>query len=316
MLGLSRAERIAREADRWVVRESDGLSPDEIVERDAWRAADLAHERAWQKARSVWGLTEGVRRGYHAATKAPPIRFRPAYAFAGVIAAIVAAGGALVLGSHRGSSSDALIADYRTTDAPTQIQLPDGSIVDLAPHSAVHADFAGAARDIAMESGTARFDVVHDASRLFVVHAADREVTDIGTRFEVALRPHGVVVSLFEGAIEVAARTPHPTAKPIRMTVGQQLVVDGDHETVRSVAPGTTAARDGTAPPSVTVGNLIERANATTTVPIRLADPAMARTQVQGAFDTTDTAALAAQLAAALDATLTRVNGTFVLSRP
>ena len=67
-----------------------------------------------------------------------------------------------------------------------ELRLADGTRVRLAPLSRlrVPAGYGSERRDVWLE-GEAYFDVVHDASRPFTVHAAGTTTRDIGTRFAV-----------------------------------------------------------------------------------------------------------------------------------
>ena len=317
MLWPSRRERTTRVADGWAARSAGSLSAAELAERDAWRAADPAHEQAWQQAQLVMSATAGMRRPRETAPSAFTARpMRPSLALAGIAAVIIAAGGALVLErSHLGGTgADAQVADYRASDQAQHLRLADGTLVDLDVGAAIHADFSGPVRALTLERGTARFDVAHDPGHPFVVAAADRQVTAIGTRFEVALKPHGVVVSLFQGAIEVADKSGAQARKPVQLTRGQRLTVDDGRETMSAVPATDMSATGPHDVPATAATTIVEEANRTAAVPIRFADPALGQRAVQGHFDTRDSAALAAQLAAALDLVVTRTPGGFLLS--
>lgn len=319
MLWPSRRERIARIADGWAARPEESLSATDLAERDAWRAADPAHEDAWQQAQLIMSATAGMRRPRNAAYTPPAGRLmRPSLALAGVAAVIIAAGGALVLErSHLvGTTAGSQIAEYSASGDVRHLRLADGTLVDLDVGAAMRADFSGPVRAITLERGAARFDVAHDADHPFVVAAADRTVTAIGTRFEVAIKPHGVVVSLFQGAVEVAGKSSAVTHKPVRMTRGQRLTVDDGRETMTAVSANDMSAAGPRDVPSTPATTIVDEANRTAAIPIRFADPALGQRPVQGRFDTRDTAALAAQLGAALDLVVSRNANGYLLSNP
>lgn len=78
------------------------------------------------------------------------------------------------------------------------VTLPDGSRILLAPHSElrVAADFGQPIRRVDLR-GEAWFEVEHDATRPFLVHAAGTITEDLGTEFLVRELPGG-------GGVEVA----------------------------------------------------------------------------------------------------------------
>lgn len=85
------------------------------------------------------------------------------------------------------------------------IALADGSMVSLAPASYIAVRFSAGVRDIELRDGEATFDVAHDASRPFRVHAGDNTVQAVGTRFTVNRLPSGTLVAVSEGKVKVTA---------------------------------------------------------------------------------------------------------------
>jgi transmembrane sensor len=320
MFGMRRKARITREAETWVVQTSDGLSPEQQAERDAWRAADPDHERAWQTLQLIWGVAEEPARAHRRASQRSGARPAYGWAIAGAAAVMAAGGGAFLL--HRELQHDGASAEWAATNGPRHLQLYDGTTVDLASDSAIRTDFAGPVRAVLLERGSARFDVAHDPDHPFVVAAADRKVTAIGTRFDVALRPAGIVVTLYQGAVEVAEQSARPVHAPVTMSKGQRLTIENGTEqlapvssdegdTGNAIEMGDADARD--VDPTA-VGTIVALANRGAVVPIRFADPALASRTVEGRVPFDDTDALAQQLAAALDCVVIRHDGTLLLS--
>jgi transmembrane sensor len=315
MVWMSRQERIARTADSWVARSAGSLSPDERTERDRWRAADPAHENAWKRAQGLMTTTAGMRRPAEASHLVTRPIFRPVYALAALAAVIAAGGGALILQKELGSAGrPARAMEYAAAASARHVRLADGTLVDLDPGSAMRADYSGPIRAVLVERGTARFDVAHDSTHPFVVSAADRKVTAIGTRFEVALRADGMVVTLFQGAIEVARMSGTPSARPVRMTHGQRLSVTAGRQVLTSVPVNALPVQGVQDVDPTPVSNIVAWANLTATVPIRLASPDLGARRVEGRFDLSNTAALAEQLGAALDLVVSKTGNAYILS--
>src|SRR4029078_4850819 len=64
------------------------------------------------------------------------------------------------------------------------IRLADSSVVTIGPVSTIRYSADANARSVALD-GIADFNVVHDATRPFRVHAKNAVVTDVGTEFVV-----------------------------------------------------------------------------------------------------------------------------------
>ena len=85
------------------------------------------------------------------------------------------------------------------------LRLADGTRVILGPRSAitVAANYGVQRRDVDV-SGDAYFDVVHDASKPFTIHASGATIEDIGTRFTVRTdAADGVAVSVSQGSVSL-----------------------------------------------------------------------------------------------------------------
>jgi len=83
-------------------------------------------------------------------------------------------------------------------------RLADGTGVMLGPVSRLvySADYGHRTREVQLE-GDGYFEVVHDASRPFVVRTATAQVRDLGTRFALRARPRdgGLDVVVAEGSV-------------------------------------------------------------------------------------------------------------------
>jgi transmembrane sensor len=89
------------------------------------------------------------------------------------------------------------------------LRLPDGSRVLLGPGSelTLAAGFGGATREATLR-GEARFDVVHDASRPFIVHTPAASFRDVGTIFSVhSDAGDGARIVVSAGAVAVQTKS-------------------------------------------------------------------------------------------------------------
>ena len=122
-----------------------------------------------------------------------------------VLAAGVAAC-AVLLGSWKLLQPEVPVYQYASAVGEQRsIALADGSMVTLAPASYIAVRFSAGVRDIELRDGEATFDVAHDSSRPFRVHAGDNIVQAVGTRFTVNRLPSGTLVAVSEGKVKVTA---------------------------------------------------------------------------------------------------------------
>jgi transmembrane sensor len=93
------------------------------------------------------------------------------------------------------------------------VQLPDGSVVQLAPLSAIEvlSTYGKPERAVKLE-GQAYFDVQHDAAHPFVVRTATAEVRDLGTTFSVTADGRaGARVVVTSGSVSLRAQAGRET---------------------------------------------------------------------------------------------------------
>lgn len=122
------------------------------------------------------------------------------------------------------------MASYVNTETrQQQIQLSDGSTLHLDVGAEVTVVMSPEERRLELGKGRAYFEVAHDKTRPFSVSAAGTRTVALGTRFEVALLPQAVNVSLAEGSVAIT-----DTAAPGRwrevLAPGQQLQIHADHD--------------------------------------------------------------------------------------
>jgi transmembrane sensor len=167
--------------------------------------------------------------------------------------------------------------------------LQDGSSVELNAKTRIKVVFTRATRNVELLYGQALFHVAHDTGRPFVVRAADREITAVGTQFDVRLDSTSVRVTLIEGKVKVSR---------IYLTPGQQLVarLPGAHKKTDSNSEGNalvrtidvakvTGWRDGRIfLEDLTLTDAVAEMNRHSPVQITVADPQIAQLHVNGMF--------------------------------
>ncbi len=101
------------------------------------------------------------------------------------------------------------------------ISLADGSVMTLNTDSQVRVNYSSGERSVIMLKGQALFDVVKDATRPFVVKAGGREITVLGTSFDVRVKGTGALtVTLVDGKVAIA----EPDVDALELNPGEQYI--------------------------------------------------------------------------------------------
>jgi transmembrane sensor len=240
-------------ASYWLVRlDSGALTAPEQAEFEAWRAESSTNAAAFERAREAWNLFENAEGDSHsAALRESALDVRPESrrgiwlgAGAGIAASLLAAAALHVdlLPSPPRQAAKVVMARSPATNEAVEpgqgefatgrgdrrtVNLPDGTTLTLNTDSAVRVAYAPGRRFVRLLRGQVLFEVAKDHRRPFVVQAADREVTALGTVFEVTLDRDRMKVTLVEGKVVVDAAGDRPanaTIKPTIMAPGQEFV--------------------------------------------------------------------------------------------
>jgi transmembrane sensor len=176
--------------------------------------------------------------------------------------------------------------------------LQDGSSIELDARTRIKVDFNSTQRNVELVYGQALFHVAHNPSRPFIVRAADREITALGTQFDVRLDETSVRVTLIEGKVQVSQDSSHAktatldTAPPAVLTPGQQFVAlasntaDDSAARVRSVdIAKVTGWRVGRIfLEDLILTDAVAEMNRHSPVQIIVGDPRIAELRVNGMF--------------------------------
>jgi transmembrane sensor len=208
---------IDEEAAAWIWRmDAAAVAAADRQAFEAWLRQDPRHRRAAAELSAVWGALDGLaeaKRDEKIATftntAKPPLPGHPQrwwLAAAAMVAAVV--GSAIWL--QQGSELQTLAT---AVGQQRNVTLTDGSIVNLNTNTIVETDLRRRTREIYLRKGEAHFQVAHDRSRPFLVHAGDAVVRAVGTAFEVrVLADQHVDVLVNEGRVEVQAALPAPVS--------------------------------------------------------------------------------------------------------
>jgi transmembrane sensor len=221
------AEHIDELASLWLAREQGGLTDEERTALDTWLAQSSRHQVAYLRLKTAWeraGRLAALRTPIHSAS--PKSRALPWLGVPAVAAAllVLAFAGKTYLTERKPHA----VASYTTAVGQTHsYQLADGTRMDLNTNTRLHADIGGGERVVTLDSGEAFFEVAHDASHPFVVHAGKRRITDLGTKFSVFLNGDTVRVMVYEGRVRVENAPGTAGPAPVEADGGHVVIAQG-----------------------------------------------------------------------------------------
>lgn len=324
----SRRERLRREAADWVARLN---GPDAARDRaafDAWYGADVDHAQAYDRVSTLFEAAGKLRRP--AGAEVPAAASGRGARRLGYGLAAAAACAALLLFFLLSARAVAPLPDagrqVAAFEAPAgasrRIVLLDRSAVLLAPGSRLEVALGDRERRLRLLRGEGVFSVAHE-KRPFIVTADGTEVVARGTRFRVRVGGGRTTVALIEGRVEVAYKPAQETSGERRVTrlrPGEQLVIGAQEDRpapARHTAPTLQAPH---APPAMLqfdetpLGEAVAQFGRRGGARIRLADPALAKLRLTGAFRADDPRGFAQSAAAAFGLLLAEgADGTLVL---
>lgn len=308
---------VAELAGAWDARlRSPDCTDDDRARFAAWRDADPMHRRAFERLQSIVATLRQERsRADIRALRDEPLNsdfHRRRRFWWGTAAATVAA---LALGIFVWMSpgvgwlqepvetlvtrlSGAQIYSTHTGQRST-FMLDDGSSIDLNALSRVEVRFSDTRRDVTLVEGQALFNVAKDPERPFVVHAGNRQVLAVGTRFDVRLDAASVQVTLLEGKVRVEQTTAMwKRGQQIELTPGKQLVARLNDAPARPRAThsSTNVVRDIDVAKvtgwregriyfdDLSLQDAVREMNRHSTVHIRIDSPELAELRINGMF--------------------------------
>ena len=184
-------------------------------------------------------------------------------AAAAVIALVAGAGWWIVAG--RVHTYETAFGEQKT------ITLPDGSTVTLQSQTKlqVEPNFNTDHRTLALLGGTARFDVVHNAQKPFIVETGAARIQDIGTSFTIQANADSISVTVSQGMIAFLQKG---AAQPRQIAAGGAICLYTGHghsgEISETIPQDTDSLRFDNAPLSRVLGTLARHMG----YPIRLTD--------------------------------------------
>jgi transmembrane sensor len=223
--------QIDEQAALWIWRVESGkvVGTAEREVFESWLREDPRHKRAVDELAKVWnaldiladakcnGKTAGFTAAAHRAVRRE--RRRRWLAAAAALVVIVIGGTVWLRNGNEIQTVSTAVGQHRN------VTLADGSIVTLNTNTIVEIDLRRHLREVHLRKGEAHFEVAHDRSRPFLVHAGDAVVRAVGTGFEVRLHANQHVdVLVNEGRVEVQAELPSSPVQAIAVHSGAATV--------------------------------------------------------------------------------------------
>ncbi|WP_449434767.1 FecR family protein [Pseudomonas putida] len=289
-------DSVREQAGEWFARVQD--APDDAglqVRLCAWLDAHPSHREEYQVLARLWGASGLIpRQRLEALCQAQPVRQLPRRRLLRQALAASVAVVALGLGwsgwqyqrlNHQATVQTAF-AERR------QVELPDGSHLELNGGTQLQVDFSAGRRHIVLGAGEVMFIVAHDSSRPFVVDTAQGSVTVTGTRFDVRQDPALTRVAVEQGSVHVRGKD----TSQAQLAAGEGSHIDAQGKVAAPYAINAgalTAWRQGKLVfDNATLAEVVAEASRYRAQPLRVAPGKVAELRLSSTFNSDDTDAL------------------------
>lgn len=322
MHGNSANPQLLADAERWYVRlKAPDCRPEEHEEFERWHAVP-EHAAAFASTEAMWrsfgsladrAEMELLARQVFTDTSHQPSPMARRMFIAASVATVVA-GGALFYTAERAEPT----VTYATGAGERRsFDLTDGSVLMLNVATEVELRFSDRGRHVRLRRGEALFKVAHDKTRPFKVATADGEVVALGTRFQVRNDDTRVMVTLLEGSVavnrpELRQQAMLVPGEQLRFVMGETAIDrrNIDAEVISSWSTGRLRFR-GTA-----LVDVLAEINRYSTLQIRVDEPSLHDTPINGAFAIGDSESVANALSVLLNLQVShRDDRSLVLAR-
>ncbi|MEH3039828.1 MAG: FecR domain-containing protein [Sphingomonas paucimobilis] len=296
---------VRRDQPEWSAADAQALAD--------WLAESDAHKVALWRLEAGWDATARLAATRGAAVERPPrirlLQSRPLQALAASLI-LLCLFAASILPEWVRSEPPAPLRRFATTVGEHRaMRLPDGSAVTLNTASTLRTAIDNSRRAVWLDRGEAYFDVAHDATHPFVIHAGDRVVTVLGTRFSVRRDGRMVIVAVVEGRVRVEDAAGGERGRAAVITAGNVAISRGTSMLLTDRSPARVEAalswRQGMLTfDRTTLGEAAAEFNRYNHRQIRIADARTAQIRIGGTFEATDIDAFARLLRAGFGLTV------------
>ena len=231
----------------------------------------------------------------------------------GLAASVIALGAFGWLFFSRPTKSDysTAVGEQRT------VMLADGSSVVLNTDSLMRVELSRHLRHIELVRGEALFNVSHDPTRPFAVHALQGVTTAVGTQFDVEITRSGAAVSVLEGTVTVGGGGTAASVPVVAVSAGSGVGYT-PAGAVSDLRPAEVNRIQGWRTQRMVFNDIpLETAlaeyNRYTHTPIVLSNPALGSRHVNGVFHIGDEAAFLSAMEQGLHLKATKDDAQTVL---
>ncbi|MBW4331800.1 FecR domain-containing protein [Stakelama sp. CBK3Z-3] len=289
---MNQAGKTEQIAAHWLMRrEEPGWSAGQQAELEEWLAESTAHKAAFWRLEHGWRAVDRI-----ASLGAPPTPYihrpfvRSMIAMAATVLIIVATATLFVVsGPMQPVAAPRPILAETAIGSTKTVALADGSHIELNTNSRVRAVIDDTHREVWLDRGEAYFDVRHDVSRPFRIHAGDDRITVLGTRFNVRRDTDRLTVAVESGAVRLRGAEKDMMHPPAVVPAGVIAVVRGDALLLSARSPDRVA--DGLAWrqgmlrfQQEPLSDVVAEFNRYNQRPMVVTDPELARMRIGGAF--------------------------------
>lgn len=299
----------SRTAATWFARQrAAALDAGERQAFDAWLAEDVEHRIAYAEAERAWEVARAAFADPGLSGARPARRGVGMALAAGLALSLLGGGGLLAVQQLLGPKPLATQAFQTEVGQRSTVTLPDGSVVTLNTDTVVRTRADGERRLVYLERGQAYFKVAKDRRHPFVVTAAGRTVTALGTAFDVRVDGSGLKVVLVEGKVRVegppAAKSAASAPREVQATemlAGSQLVAPDNSDwrlTSADTARETSWLSGQLIFDDEPLGKVVAELNRYSDQKMVIEDEALAARPISGAFKPGDVRGFARSLEA------------------
>jgi transmembrane sensor len=282
-----------RAASDWFARmNADDVTADDRARFEAWRQAHPCNLKAYDELVAHWNelvKTGPLVRAVNFGQAINAASARPARTQRWLVGTLVAAVVAVAIGVGWNFYRQTEDSRFQTAiGEQVAVMLPDGSSFNLNTNSRVEVAYSKHSRVIRLERGEAYFNVAHDTSRPFWVHAGDRWVRAVGTAFNVYVKPAGVQVTVSEGTVKVVDAY---TKSAAAVSAGEQADARGHVDVVRALNAVQLSRMLAWRKSSLyfqdePLGNVVDELARYTSLDIEIVDDSLRELPVGGTFQT------------------------------
>lgn len=226
------AAEINAKASDWLQRRDFwNWSNADQTELDAWLAESWANRVAFYRLEAAWRTTDrlaALRKPFPSSQKRSRnekiILFLMRSAAACVVTGLVGFGFFYKQTPH-GKSYSTSVGGRET------VVLTDGTQIELNTNTSIRVLEEAGKRQVWLDKGEVFFAVTHNSLRPFIVWTGGRQVTDLGTKFDVRQDRARLEVSVMEGQVSVGGTATAPS-QPLVLSKGDVLVATAESMSV------------------------------------------------------------------------------------